>query len=1267
MPHSGKSSSECLAAAGRNEIVATDKTGELIDIARTAMATKPEDRFESVHAFQAAIREYQSHTESVALTSRAAAELEKAVGNDDYRDYNRALFGFEEAWELWPKNAQAGVGIGKARLAYAQSAQRKGDFDLGISLLIGDDASQRELRDQLRAAQRERDARSHRLRTARRVVLGLAALVFLAVTAGIVLVSLQKAEADRLRVVAEDNEVEAKHQAGLARDNEAEAKHQAGLARDNAKEALRQKDVADQQRKNTEYEAYIALVGLAAAKIEENAFDRAVELLKLCQPERRNWEWGRLMYLCQQGTKQFAVRNRVECVALDPDAKTLVTGSRDGIARSWSIESGKLIAEHKLDAPGSYVACVAVSPIQRDWVAVGGNAPGAWLRLWNMKTGQVRILDSHQATVASVVFSRDGKRLLTGSFDNTAMLWDVASGKMVRTFRGHDWHVWQAAFSPDEKTVVTASRDGTARLWNAATGEQRTTSTGEKMPFMGHRGAVYSATFSPDGALVATCGYDKRVLLWKPSELMAFDFQKLLSGDDVPAQKFVVLEGHTAAVRAVAFSRDGRHLLSASHDNSIKIWRIGSAAKSGDGLEPATLVKTLRGHHSLVCSAAFFPQDDNFVVSGSHDGFARVWNIKNYQEQRVIPGLALQGHTDGVLTARFSQRGEFVLTASRDRTAKAWQTDTGDEVQTYREGHAFLATRAVFFRDGKALLTAGMDGTLRVWDIDTGAERLAIHGAGHAAAAAISSDGKQILGGLAADPLTPADPTAENLPRAALWDAEKGTVIQTFARHKTDVTVTVFSSDARLVFTGDANGRGNLWDGKTGRHLAQLAWHTARISAAAFRSGDRRLLTASADGTVCPWDIADPARPHPLESGVLKHGAAVTAMAAGDDGTSILTGCDDGVVRWWKLDQPDRPRIVPLPTRVRASSVALAAGGRQALVVDPERHIVWLAELARAAEASFEVHQFLDSAAQGAGAWSAEFSPDNQAIVTVGGDEARLWDLQSREIMQFTPHRSVAAANYSPDATRVVTAGWDNSARIWDARSGKTIIKLAGKLAGELGSHTAPINSAVFSPDGNQVLTASDDRNIKLWDAKSGRVVRNFTGHAASVKSAVFSSDGRRIVSASADRTARIWDVSSGRSLRELKGHNLPVLSAIYSADDRWVITGGEDNVALVWNSDDGAQLLTLKGHTAAVTSVAVLADRTRVLTGSADQTAKLWDSANGKEVLTLKGHARDVTSVSFSQDQSKALTASRDGTAAVWLTAPWRVLETKGINNNNN
>ena len=238
-----------------------------------------------------------------------------------------------------------------------------------------------------------------------------------------------------------------------------------------------------------------------------------------------------------------------------------------------------------------------------------------------------------------------------------------------------------------------------------------------------------------------------------------------------------------------------------------------------------------------------------------------------------------------------------------------------------------------------------------------------------------------------------------------------------------------------------------------------------------------------------------------------------------------------------------------------------------------------------------------------------------------------------------------------------MTGSWDNSAKIWNAASGKAILKLGGV-------HQGFVNSAQFSPDGRFVLTASDDGTASLWQltlpegdedvVPAGEVIRTFTGHTDRVRFAAFSPDGTQVVTTSDDKTARIWTAADGQLVRELTGHKWAVLSADFSPDGQRIITGSEDNFARIWNVATGETDQQLGGHTAPVTSVAFAPDGQRVVTGSSDQSAKLWDARTGKEILTLSRHTDDVTSVRFSPDGSQILTGSRDGTAIIWLTVDW-------------
>ncbi len=281
--------------------------------------------------------------------------------------------------------------------------------------------------------------------------------------------------------------------------------------------------------------------------------------------------------------------------------------------------------------------------------------------------------------------------------------------------------------------------------------------------------------------------------------------------------------------------------------------------------------------------------------------------------------------------------------------------------------------------------------------------------------------------------------------------------------------------------------------------------------------------------------------------------------------------------------------------------------------------------------------------------WSATFSPDNQGLLTVAGNDVRLWNLNTREErMSFNPHGAVASAEFSRDGRWLVTAGWDHTARIWNVETGLAERKLHSR-------HTDDVNHAIFSPDGRLVLTGSDDCTAVLWNAETGESVSVLKGHDKRVNSVAFSNDGRWILTTSDDRTARVWEAKTGRELLVLAGHEWAVQSAVFSRDGRRILTASDDNTARIWRLDSEnwtAEIQwTLKGHSAAVVSGGFSPDGRRVVTGSRDDTAIIWDADTGQELLTLRGHTQDVTSARFSEDGRQVLTGSRDGTAVLWLS----------------
>ena len=1251
-PHSGKTVMACLFAAAKNEFATTKNaehlhTGELFDIAMRTMATQPAKRYATVQGFQDAVRLYLSHSESVLLTESAAKNLEAAIAAEDYDLYSRSVYGFEEALSLWSGNPSAQELLSASRGAYAQSALDRTDFELGISLLDAESPEHEELLAKLIAGRNESESRQRRLTWMKRAVAAL-----LLTVAGIVSVSYFAVRTERNKAITERDRADenfreaeaarkvADEQRGIAvtEKNRAETEQaraesekeraeteQARAEREEAK-AKKQEQLAIQAKQAEAYEAYVARIGLANAKIEENAFDRASELLEQCDPELRHWEWGRLSYLCQLSRQTWRVDGPVEAVAMSPDGRTFASGDWEGQAKLWDAETGEEL--HSL-SHGQYVHAVAFDPTGRR-LATGSS--DQMVHIYEVESGKLlQTLAGHTDAVQSVQFSSDGDRLLTAGFDNTARIWDLATGELQQTLTGHSWWVWAAEFSPDDQRVVTVSQDGKAIVWQRHENKEYQPLT----EFAKHSGPIYAAQFSPDGTMIATAGYDRRVLLWNPDQVQPVDIARRLDNKTDPPAPYEELAQHDGPVRTLAFSPDGRQLVSGGQDNVLRVWDLTT------GQERAVL----RGHASHVRDCVF-SADGQLLLSAGRDQNIKLWQPDSYGESLTLGAGAETKQADAVLAARFSRDGTLIVTANRDRTATLWdaghQTPRQTPLQTFAEGHDFLASSAVFSADGTKLATGAGDGTARIWDVATGTEILQLNNTGRTASLAISPNGQWIATG-----------SPHNV--AIVWNAQTGEQVAELTGHEAAITSVAFSHDSQTLATGDDLGRCRLWnheaspDKWTGSHW--LRGHSRAISAMAFVDQGNRLLTASGDNTCGQWDVATGQEQTDL---VLRHPDRVTDMATSQDGTRVLTSCDDGKLRLWSLADARVLREIEPASDVLFTSVDLSADGSQALTATAANGKVQIWNLATGDELpGDDGAAWMEFGDRGGILWAARFASQGDQVLTIGGNDARLWDVASHEpVVRFSPHGAVASADISPDGKLLVTGSWDRSAKIWNIASGKAVRKLDGL-------HQGYVNSVEFSPDGQTILTASDDGTARMWDVATGKPTGNtfalFSGRAPRIRQATFSSDGARVLTTANDKMARIFDRHTGEILQSFVGHEWAVLCGEFSRDGERIITGSEDNTARIWDTSSGKQLLTLAGHTDSITSVAFSPDGRRAMTASQDNTAKLWDAETGKEILTLTGHHQELSSVSFSPNGEAVLTSGRDGATILWPTINWR------------
>jgi len=615
---------------------------------------------------------------------------------------------------------------------------------------------------------------------------------------------------------------------------------------------------------------------------------------------------------------------------------------------------------------------------------------------------RVANLEGHLSVVYCVAFSPDGKRLATGSRDSTAKIWDLESGKAIRTLKGHTSFVMSVAFSPDGKWLATASWDNTAKIWDLE--------SGEAVLSLEEFNYVTSVAFSPDGKKLATASFDEAAKIWD-----------LESGEIVHT-----FEDHTAPVWSVAFSPDGKKIATASWDETAKIWDV----------ESGEVVHTFEGHKSLVYSVAFSP-DGKKIATASWDETAKIWDVDSGEAIRT-----LEGHNSAVWNVAFSPSGEMLATGSLDNTAKIWDVESGKATHTL-VSHTSSILSVAFSPDGNKLATGAIDKTAKIWDLDGGKSALAFEGHTRLVyTVAFSRDGKKLATG-----------SFDNT--AKIWDVENRKAVITLEGHSAAVSSVAFSPDGKRLATGSEDGTAKIWDVDSGEETHTLEGHNCSVFSVAFSPDGKRLATGSDDQTVKIWDVNGGKAVATLEGQT----STFTSVAFSPDGKKLATGSgnivdgSNSIAIIWDLDS-GKPEYTLRGHFSTIWSVAFSPNGRMLATGSGDKTvIIWDVNNGKPV-ISLEGHAN--------SVRSVVFSPDSKRLATGAQDKtAKIWDLDNgKPIISLEGHASmVYSVAFSPDGRRIATgggylSGGKNLVKIWDL--GADTLLQRWKEGGEQAGLTLP-------------------------------------------------------------------------------------------------------------------------------------------------------------------------------------------------------------------
>jgi WD40 repeat protein/tRNA A-37 threonylcarbamoyl transferase component Bud32 len=687
---------------------------------------------------------------------------------------------------------------------------------------------------------------------------------------------------------------------------------------------------------------------------------------------------------------------------------------------------------------------------------------------------RLRSFEGHTENVYALCFTADGRQVLSGSADNTLILWDVQTGALLRRYEGHSDTVRSLCLLPEGRRFISASQDKTLRLWDLDTGKTLSI-------FNGHTAGVNAVCVRRDGQYALSASEDGTLRLWD-----------LSSGLEM--RRF---SGHRGGVAALALSPDGSQAVSGGDDKILRLWN----------LETGEEIRRMQGHTQAIRAVAFSPDGEN-ILSASGDMGARDMADNTIRLWQAATGGQIYsrfGTADEVLAICFSPDGRYALAGNDninyydENDLQLWEVASGREIRRFLAN--WLSVEAVCFSpDGRYAVTGGSDDAVILWQMHypiVNWEGLHPY--------PILTQVKPFV------ELLSDQERVERLASQAQSALKSYRFYQAYGLLRQAQAVAGFERDDQILASlaecgvrGDAyrSGKPNVWERKKFKaHMDYVGGIQVSFSP------DGHYALVGVDYTLQLWDLVKSKLVRKLEG----HTGHIGSISYSPDGSLILSGSWDHSLRLW--DAASGKEIRRFSGNIEGSGLTCFSPDMR-LVLSGGGHTLHLWDVA----SGRELRRFTGHTGN---IEAICLSRDGKyALSGTGGNDQRplrCWDISSgAEIPRFPEHSPLLyGLSFSPWDDTFLTAHV-NGVLLWDLASGQEIRRFEGRFG--------LIGSTCFTPDGRFVLAGDEDGRLHLWDVQDGAELARIKEHREQVTSVCFSRDGRFALSGSEDDTFRLLE-----------------------------------------------------------------------------------------------------------------------------------------------